>query len=298
MWKAFWKEQEIIGMKFRPFSEQSENLSSAKTSRKNIYFCRHFMVKIHSIITTITNDLILIDKKQCLSNCCDSLTKNEYASIYQSVGCLSQIKAQMNNELSRCNAFNKETDISSFSPFNFLLNSADQCYYKLKDKNIILIVERFENFPCLVKSLYNSYWSFFMTLFEVFANQVSNAEIKIECDGEKMENSNDYCKLNYKIIIEMNNPSGIPPTNGLFDDTIPENLDPASFFYNEDLPDLLKGIYSYISLFSMAVDVQNENINKGNYTVKSVIYSFKFIVDTEKVPTHTTIMNTTVMNFN
>lgn len=56
-----------------------------------------------------------------------------------------------------------------------------------------------------------------MTLYWVFSNNVSNAELRVQCEHE--DGSGDYL-LCLTFCIKMNNPSGVPPKKDLFDEQI------------------------------------------------------------------------------
>lgn len=289
MWKTIWGGKKIIGIKFKPM-----RLNNQFASKKNridltkwkMEFCEYFIKKITQIITTLTNELMIIDNIEKRKSNVDSITCNEFDMIYKEVSAIERVKVMMNNELS-IEKIIKENETNTFSPFNSILNSADQNYHYFKEKNISLIIEQFPNFPGMVKCMYNSFKSFFMTQFYILSQQVSNAEIKISCESEDAQGDH---QLEFSIKIKMNNPSGVPPQKTQFD----EQIEATGSSFDDTLPFLLKAVNSYMRLFCMMVNVSSDEIDTGLFKVKETIYTFKFKVSRGD---SRNIINIPVMNF-
>jgi hypothetical protein len=206
-----------------------QNVNDTKEWKINFY--TFLSKKLMTITTSLTNDIIANKKLGILKE----NEGDQMESVYRNLYGLSCLKTLVNNEL--IVEDHRKEPFNSFSPVNVCLNVIDQSFICIKAKNVKMILEIKPNFPDLIRTYYTSYWSFFMTLFLVFAD-VSNAEIKMTLDWEDAMGD---IVLDHKITITMKNPSGAPPGPDLFDKEVAD----TGLMFDDNLPFLLKGLFFF-----------------------------------------------------
>jgi hypothetical protein len=230
-WQTEFRGKKVAAIRFvfiqvAKTMRRSQNVNDTKEWKINFY--TYFSKKLLSITTSLTKDIIS-NKNISILN--EKNEDDQMESVYLGLYRLSCLKTLINNEM--VVEDHRKEPFKSFNPVHVCLNVIDQSFGAIKAKNVKMILEIKQNFPALIKTYYTSFWSFFMTLFAVFAD-FSNAEIKMTLDWE--EAMGDII-LDLGITITMKNPSGVPPKRELFDNQVAD----TGLGFDDSLPFLLKG---------------------------------------------------------
>jgi hypothetical protein len=232
-WQTEFRAKKVAAIRF-VFIQIAKSMARIRnvndTKEWKINFYTFLSKKLMTITTSLTN-AIIANKKISILN--EKNEGDQMESVYRNLYGLSCLKTLVNNEL--IVEDHRKEPFKSFSPVNVCLNVIDQSFISIKAKNVKMILEIKSNFPDLIRTYYTSYWSFFMTLFLVFAD-VSNAEIKMTLDWEAAQGD---IVLDLGITITMKNPSGVPPEPDLFDKEVAD----TGLMFDDNLPFLLKGLF-------------------------------------------------------